>query len=127
MKVYKILAIDDEVMFVDLVKMNLEKEGQFEVRVETNPNNALSAALEFKPDVILLDYIMPEKDGGEVAAQFSVSPDLKHIPVIMMTALMSPEETDELGYKETPTGIVLPKPISVEVLKTCIKKFLGEE
>ncbi|MDF1814596.1 MAG: response regulator [Verrucomicrobiales bacterium] len=117
----KVLAIDDEVGFTRLVKMNLERDGEFEVCVENDSNNALSTALEFLPDVILLDIVMPGMDGGDVATLFKNTPELKDIPIIMMTALMSPHESGEAGYKDSPSGIVLPKPVNLETLKKCLE------
>lgn len=64
----RILMIDDEVAFTNLVKVNLERTGRYEVRVENRPLCALAAALEFKPDAILLDVVMPELDGGQILA-----------------------------------------------------------
>src|SRR6185503_21291437 len=65
----RVLIIDDEASFARMVKLNLEKSGEFEVRVENKPTYALAAAREFKPDLILLDVIMPAMDGGDVANQ----------------------------------------------------------
>ena len=87
---YKVLAIDDEVGFTRLVKMNLEKGGEYEVRIENDSNQALDTALEFLPDVVLLDIVMPGLDGGDVAALFQNHEVLKDVPIIMMTALMDP-------------------------------------
>ena len=117
---HKVLTIDDEVGFTKLVKLNLEKDGEFEVAVENESNNALKAALDFRPDVILLDVVMPGMDGGDVAAQFQANPILKDIPVIMMTALMSPQEAGEDGFAMSSSKMVLPKPVDLETLKKCL-------
>ena len=66
----KILIIDDEVVFTDLMRMNLEKTGEFKVKVENESTLALRAAREFEPDVILLDIVMPGMDGGDLSARF---------------------------------------------------------
>jgi CheY-like chemotaxis protein len=116
----KVLAIDDEAGFTKLVKMNLERDHEFEVCVQNDSNQALATALEFQPDVVLLDIVMPGMDGGDVATQFQNNPQLKDVPIIMMTALMSPQETDGDGFKTSPTGIVLPKPVNLETLKKCL-------
>ena len=65
----RILIIDDEAGFTRMVKLNLEKTGQFEVREENKATYALAAAREFKPDLIILDVIMPTMDGGDVFNQ----------------------------------------------------------
>jgi CheY-like chemotaxis protein len=122
---YKVLTVDDEAFFTTLIKMNLEKEGEFVVRVENNPNQAVYTALEFKPDVILMDIVMPGMDGGDVVAQFQNYPELKNIPVIMMTALMSPDEAGDDGFAQSLSQMVLPKPVNVQTLKRCLKKVVG--
>ena len=66
----KILIVDDEVDLTMLVKLNLEKTGRYEVRAENRAVKALAAGREFKPDLLLLDVMMPDLDGGDVLAQF---------------------------------------------------------
>ena len=64
----RILVVDDETSITRLLKMNLELIGNFEVREENSGAHAIEAAREFKPDLILLDVMMTDMDGGEVAA-----------------------------------------------------------
>src|SRR2546427_12834579 len=64
----RVLLIDDEPSFTRMLKLNLERRG-FEVMVENNGANAYAAARQFLPDFILLDVIMPDVDGGEVASR----------------------------------------------------------
>ncbi len=121
---YKVLAIDDEVGFTRLVKMNLEKEGDYEVCIENDSNQALATALQFRPDVVLLDIVMPGMDGGDVSAQFQNHPELKDTPIIMMTALMAPTEIGDDGFAMAGSDLVLPKPVKLETLKQCIEEAL---
>ena len=65
----RILIVDDEVSFARMVKLNLEKSGQFEVRAENKPTYALSAAREFKPDLIVVDVIMPSMGGRQLVGE----------------------------------------------------------
>lgn len=116
----KVLAVDDEVGFTKLVKMNLERDGEFEVCVENDSNQALATALQFQPDVVLLDIVMPGMDGGDVATLLKNQEELKDVPIIMMTALMSPHESGDDGFIDSPGGIVLPKPVNLETLKKCL-------
>ncbi len=122
---YKVLTVDDEVFFTTLIKMNLEKEGEFIVCVENDSRRAVNTALAFMPDVVLMDIVMPGMDGGDVVAQFQSYPELKNIPVIMMTALMSPDEAGEDGFANSLSQMVLPKPVNIQTLKRCLKKVLG--
>ena len=117
---HKVLVIDDEAGFTKLLKMNLEKDGQFEVRIENNSLKALAAGQEFQPDVILLDVVMPGLDGGDVAAQFQDDPLLRQVPVIMLTALVSPGETSQDSVAQSGSLTVLPKPVNMDKLTHCL-------
>ena len=88
----RVLIVDDEVGVTRLVKLNLERRGQYEVRTENNGAIALAVAREFKPDLILLDVVMPNTDGGEIAAQIQADPGLKHVPILFLTAIVSKQD-----------------------------------
>jgi CheY-like chemotaxis protein len=111
----RVLVIDDEASFGRMVKLNLEKTGEFEVRVENKPTSAVAAAREFKPDVVLLDVIMPNMDGGDVANQIKRDRALKETPIIFLTATVSKREAGEGGFNSG-GELFLAKPISVEML-----------
>jgi len=82
----KVLLVDDEKSFTTLLKMNLEQTGRYEVRAENWGEDAMPAAKEFKPDIMLLDIIMPRMPGGNVVAQFQADPELKDLPIVFLTA-----------------------------------------
>ncbi len=82
----KILLVDDEKSFTTLLKLNLEQTGRYEVHVENCSEDALPAARNFRPDLMLLDIIMPRMPGGNVVALFEADPDLKALPIIFLTA-----------------------------------------
>jgi CheY-like chemotaxis protein len=117
----RILIVDDEATFARMVKLNLEKTGDYEVRVESLPTVALSAAREFKPDLILLDVIMPSMDGGDVANQIKRDRNLKETPIIFLTATVSKREAGEGGLNSG-GELFLAKPVSVETLIHCINE-----
>ena len=119
----RILIVDDEVTFARMVKLNLEKTGQFEVRTEAKATYAVAAAREFKPDLILLDVIMPSMDGGDVANQLKRDRNLREVPVIFLTATVSKREAGDVGLNSG-GELFLAKPISVEALIHCIKEHL---
>ena len=85
----RILIVDDEPNLSGLVRLFLEKTQRFEVRVENRSALALSAAREFRPDMILLDVNMPGKDGGDVAREIQADPVLGSVPIIFCTSLIS--------------------------------------
>ncbi len=111
----RILIIDDEQSFTRMVRLNLEKTGFFEVREENKATAALNAAREFKPDLILLDVIMPNMDGGDVAAQIQADRSLKGTPIVYLTATVSPKEAGPAGFASG-GSLFLGKPITTERL-----------
>lgn len=93
----RILLVDDDLAFTRMMKLNLERAGAYEIRVENTGSQAVASAREFKPNLILLDVIMPEVDGGDVAAMLKDDPFLKDVPVVFITALVSGEENASGG------------------------------
>ena len=89
----RILIVDDERSITRLLKLNLEKTGAYAVRAENQGSKAFDAAREFQPHLILLDVMMPDLDGGRVAAQLQNS-SLKSIPIVFLTAAVRKEEVD---------------------------------
>ncbi|MCG3203873.1 MAG: Response regulator SaeR [Elusimicrobia bacterium] len=81
----KILVVDDEKDVVELLKFLLEKDG-YVVSTAYNGREALAAAKEIIPDLILLDVMMPEMDGYTVQTQLLEFPATKNIPIIILTA-----------------------------------------
>lgn len=116
----KILIIDDEVSFARMVKLNLEKAG-FDVRVENRAANAVAAAREFRPDLVLLDVIMPGMDGGDVANQIKRDRNLRGTPIVFLTATVSKHEAGDVGLNSG-GELFLAKPVSVEALIQCINE-----
>ena len=119
----RILIVDDEVSFARMVKLNLEKTGAFDVRTENKATYALAAAREFKPDLIILDVIMPNMDGGDVSNQFKRDRQLRDTPIIFLTATVSKREAGEGGLNSG-GALFLAKPISVETLVARINEHL---
>ena len=93
----KILVVDDETSITRLLKLNLEKGGAFIVRAENEGAKTLAAAKEFKPDLILLDVMMPDIDGGDVAAIIQADPVLRSVPIVFLTAAVKKEEIEAKG------------------------------
>jgi two-component system, OmpR family, response regulator len=121
----RILIIDDEPSFTRMVRLNLEKSGFFEVREENKATAALNAAREFKPDLILLDVIMPNMDGGDVAANIQADRMLKGTPIVFLTATVSQREAGPGGFTSG-GSLFLAKPISVEKLIQVINELTNK-
>src|SRR5690606_24458077 len=98
----KILIVDDEEDFTALLKANLEEVGNFEVRDVNDSRQALAVAKEFRPDLCVIDVVMPGLDGGDLVALLRADPDLRRVPVLMLTALV--EENPDTPDGETQTG-----------------------
>jgi CheY-like chemotaxis protein len=98
----KILLIEDEEIIVDLLQRKLGQEG-YEVMVARNGREGLEAMRQAQPDVILLDIVMPWMGGFEVMEEMNKFPELKKIPVIIISNSGQPVELDrakELGAKD---------------------------
>lgn len=117
----KVLVIDDERGFTKMVKLNLEAAGEYQVRIVNSPAQSVATALEFQPDVILLDIIMPDLEGPDVVCQLKNNDLLKNIPVIFLTANITKEEV------ENQQGMIgghafVAKPGSIRELISCIER-----
>jgi CheY-like chemotaxis protein len=121
----KILLVDDEAGFTQLLKMNLEKSGDYEVTIENDSTKAVATARTFMPDIVLLDVVMPGMDGGDVQAQFQSSPALRDVPVIMLTALVDSAELSDGAVAQSGSSIVLPKPVDLALLLKVIDEATG--
>lgn len=120
----RILIVDDEVSITRLLKLNLERTGRFEVREENAGVMAVPAAREFKPDLILMDVMMPEMTGGDVAAALREDPQLRGIPLVFLTAAVKREELG--GAVAWIAGRqYIAKPLNVREVLAVIDKSLG--
>ena len=85
MKKGKILVVDDEVYIVHILDFSLGMEG-YEVVTALDGEEALAKSLEHKPDLIVLDIMMPKMDGYEVCKRLKAEPSTRGIPVILLSA-----------------------------------------
>jgi CheY-like chemotaxis protein len=121
----RILLVDDEATFTRLIQRHLEGTGKFEVRCENRSVQVAATAREFRPDLVVLDVIMPDKDGGEVAAELRAEEGFSQLPVIFLTAIVSKEHVKRQG--EVIGGqTFLAKPVSVPDLVRHIEAKLQD-
>ena len=125
MKTKRVLVIDDEPGITRTMKVNLERLAAYSVGTENRAGHALDTARNFHPDIIFLDVMMPEIDGGHLAAQMKSDPDLRSVPVVFLTALVSPEETTASGAMIA-GHFFIAKPASLTALTDCVEKFTKE-
>lgn len=118
----KILIVDDEEDFTCLVKLNLEATGRYEVMTEKFGREGVASARRFKPDLMLLDIIMPDMEGTEVARRLRADKETKDIPIVFITAAITKEEAKSKGG--IPGGHpYIAKPVGLDELITCIEKY----
>jgi CheY-like chemotaxis protein len=121
----RILLLDDEMEFASVMKMTLELTGEYEVRTAVRSTTFLQVAHDYKPDLMLLDCMMPGLDGGEVAAQIQADPKLKDTPFMFLTATADQvEQRPSRCYDGVQT--YLPKTIDLDDLLKCIEARLGK-
>lgn len=122
----KILIIDDEEDFTWMVKMNLERTGRYEVRAENKGACGYAAARSFKPELVLLDLLMLDMEGSDVAAQLSSDEETRNIPVVFLTAVATKEQVEEAGGKIGGQSFIA-KPITTQELIDKIDKILSSK
>lgn len=120
----RILAIDDEADVTDIIKLQLESRGGYQVLTENDATVAIRTAREFSPDLVLLDIMMPDVDGSELAAQMLSDRELKDTPIVFLTALVSTQEIKS-GSLGVGTRTYFPKPIDFDALTQCIQQTLS--
>ena len=120
----KILVVDDEASLTRMLRKNLEATGKYEVREENSGALAYASAQQFQPDLVLLDVMMPDMDGGSVAAQIKDDENLEHIPIVFLTAIVQKGETEDTGG-DIGGSTFLAKPVKFDDLIACIENKLG--
>jgi CheY-like chemotaxis protein len=117
----RILIIDDEEHFCNLVKKNIEQTGEFEVHIATNGDDGIRLTREVNPDLILLDVVMPGMDGGDVASLIRNDESIKDIPIVFLTAIVEKGEVDSQA-SFTKGYSLLSKTVTIAELIEFIKK-----
>lgn len=118
----RVLIVDDEASLRTLVRVNLEIDG-IEVSEAVDGNEAMSMLRQAPPDLVLLDLMMPGKDGIEVLEDVAADPELRDIPVILLTAKGEQEDLERgaiLGARGHIT-----KPFDPEQMVRTVKAALG--
>ncbi|MDZ7596991.1 MAG: response regulator [Desulfobacterales bacterium] len=123
----RILVVDDEPDFAAIVQGNLEKEG-FEVDVAYDGVQGLAKIKANPPDAVVLDVMMPEKDGYQVCRELKRDKELCDIPVILLTAVASHVSSTRYSHADgmsTEADDYIPKPASAEEITASIKSLLN--
>ena len=123
----RIILVDDEPDFCSIVQGQLEKEG-FEVELAYNGVEGLEKIRANPPDAIILDVMMPEKDGYEVCNELKGDDKLADIPVVLLTAVASHVTSTRYSHADgmsTEADDYIAKPASAEEITQSIKGLLG--
>ena len=117
----KILIVEDEQDILELINYNLKKEG-FDTKAVSSGEDGLTQAVNYKPDLVILDLMLPGVDGLEVCRKLKSSQDTLNIPVIMVTA--RGEEADIVSGLEIGADDYVTKPFSPKILIARVKGVL---
>lgn len=118
---HKIMLVEDEEALAFLLKYNLEKEG-YEVLWESRGGKAVAEVEKNMPSVIILDWMLPELSGVEICKMIRSKPDIKTIPIIMLTA--KGEEEDKIKGLSAGADDYVTKPFSIPELMARVKTQL---
>jgi two-component system, OmpR family, phosphate regulon response regulator PhoB len=108
-----VLVVEDEAALADLLKYNLEKEG-YQVRVAMDGEEAMVAADERAPDLVLLDWMLPKASGVEVCRRLRARQETRNTPIVMLTA--RGEESDRVRGLDIGADDYITKPFSMTEL-----------
>lgn len=114
----RILVVDDEPPITRQLKIQLESTGKYEVHAENTGQSAISAARTFKPDLALLDVMMPDMDGGDVKEGLHGIPGLSELPVVFLTAAIQKNEQND-------KDVFIAKPVELDGIIACIDQQLA--
>ncbi len=118
----KILIVDDEPAALKVLGMALHREG-YEVLGAQSGQEALQKAIAEQPDLIILDVMMPDMDGFEACRQIRSTPEIGHIPIILLTALSKVE--DKVAGFEAGADDYVSKPVSLKELSARVRVLLS--
>ena len=125
MEIHKILLAEDEADIRKVAQISLQFRGGWEVVLATNGEECLEKAASDRPDLILLDCMMPKLDGYETCRRLKQDPSLRHIPVIFLTAKAQEIEVKK-GLSLGAVGYLI-KPFNPMSLAAEIKQILEEQ
>lgn len=121
----QVVCIEDELEMIDLIRLILGRKG-FEVIGAEGGKQGLETIREIKPDLVLLDLMMPDMDGWEVYQQIKADDEIRNTPVIVVTA--KAQSIDKvLGLHIAKVDDYISKPFSPQELMESVEKVLGEQ
>ena len=92
----RIVYVEDDEDIQAIVRMSLERVGKMTVQIVTDPLTAIGAMSAFKPDLVMLDWMMPGMDGPTLFREMKKRPEVAGVPVVFITAKAAPRDLEEL-------------------------------
>jgi len=123
---FKLLVVDDDAALLDELRLLLQMAG-YEVTTAANGREALDLTLRLRPDLIILDVMMPRKDGYTLCDELKKSEEYKGIVIILLTAVteaISSTNYTHIGGKTTLADDFIPKPIDLDKLMEIVEDSL---
>ena len=117
----KVLYVEDDEDIQRIVRMALERVGKMTVAVVGDPTQAIETMAEFRPDLVMLDWMMPVMDGPTLFRQMKLRPETRSLPVVFITARASQRDLDEL--KGLGAAGIISKPFSPKDLPEQLKSI----
>jgi CheY-like chemotaxis protein len=121
---HKILYVDDEPGMREIATLALEREPTFEVRACASGAEALDSLDEWRPDLVMLDVVMPDMDGPATLARMRATECGRHMPVVFITARSRPEDVEQLVALGA-AGVIA-KPFNPRTLADDVKAYLRQ-
>jgi CheY-like chemotaxis protein len=119
----KILYVDDEYDIREVAQMSLELDPGFDVKTSASGASAITDAAHWRPDIILLDVMMPEMDGPETLRRLQANPSTSDIAVVFITARTQTHEVEQ--YKSLGAAGVIAKPFDPMSLAQAVRSFIA--
>ena len=120
----RVLVVDDDVNLSRLAAIVLESSGKYEVMIVHESVRAIAAAIQFRPNAMLLDVDMPGLTGGDIAREAALDSRLRDIPILFLTGLVRPDETRN-GPVESGGQQFLSKPVDPAQLLASMHRLLN--
>lgn len=123
-RTFRVVIIDDDPDLRKLVKLTLEFTAAWEVDTAADGEQGIAKVKDFRPDAVVVDYMMPGMDGYEVCRRLKDDDDTAHIPVVFLTAR---KELDAARIEETGAAGVIVKPFEPDELAAELRRLVGKE
>ncbi|MFP4106070.1 MAG: response regulator [Phycisphaerae bacterium] len=120
---YRILVVDDDPQIVELFSDVLESDGRFEVATATTGYDAGVLTQQFNPDLVVLDYMLPDINGNVVCQTIRQNPKLNRIKILIISGMVNPSEVEQL--KEAGADDFIKKPFNIEQVIDRIVKLVN--